>query len=276
MEKINEKTCPVRIGIFGVGMVGGALKRYFEKSGKYQLYLYDKKSLGSIDELNKADFIYVCLPTPYIEGKGCDTSLIENGIKQLTGEKIVIIKSTVVPGTTEVFQEKFPQHKFLFNPEFLTEVTADEDMQNPDRQIVGYTKQSYNVAKAVLQQLPLAPYEKIVPSKVAELTKYAGNTWFAVKVAMNNELYDLAKKIGFSEQEWEQMVDGLAADRRVGRTHLTIMHKDKRGYFGKCLPKDTKALLEFSKMNGVNMPVRKATNDYNDKILNSQGLKEYI
>lgn len=265
-----------KIGILGVGMVGGALKRYFEKSGEYQLFLYDKKGLGSLDELNKADFIYVCLPTPYIPGKGCDISIIEDGIKQLSGEKVVIIKSTVVPGTTDDFQEKFPQHKFLFNPEFLTEVTADQDTACPDRQIVGHTKQSFSVAKDVLLQLPLAPYERIVPAKVSELIKYAGNTWFAVKVAMNNELYDLAKKIGFSEEDWDKTISGVSADRRIGRTHLTIMHKDKRGYFGKCLPKDTKALLEFSKEKGVDMPIRKATNDYNDKLLKIQGLKEYI
>lgn len=265
-----------KIGIFGVGMVGGALKRYFEKTDGCQLYLYDKKGLGSLDELNKADFIYVCLPTPYVLNKGCDTSIIEEGIKSLVGSKVLIIKSTVIPGTTDELQKKFPQHKFLFNPEFLTEVTADEDMSYPDRQIVGYTKESYSVTEDIMLQLPLAPYESIVPVRVAELIKYAGNTWFAVKVAMNNELYDLAKKIGFSEEEWSDVISGVSADKRIGRTHLTVMHKDKRGYSGKCLPKDIKALLEFSKEKGVDMPVRKATNDYNDKLLNSQGFKEYI
>ena len=265
-----------KIGIFGVGMVGGSLKRYFEKQENVELFLYDKKGLGSLEELNKADYIYVCLPTPYTPGKGCDTSIIEDGIKDLLGEKVLIIKSTAIPGTTQKLQDKFPQHKFLFNPEFLTEATADYDMFNPDRQIIGCTKQSFSLAKEILSQLPLAPYEDIVPARVAEMVKYANNTWFAVKVAMNNELYDLAKKVGFSEEEWESVVSGIAVDKRVGRTHLTIMHKDKRGYFGKCLPKDIKALLEFAKDAGVDMPVREATNKYNDKLLNSQDIKEYI
>jgi len=137
-----------KIGIFGVGMVGGALKRYFEKREEYEIYSYDKKGLGSIEELNKADFIYVCLPTPYIPGKGCDTSLVEEGISHLSGEKVIIIKSTVIPGTTDMLQKKFPQHKFLFNPEFLTEDTADQDMGFPDRQIVGYTEKSYSIFKS--------------------------------------------------------------------------------------------------------------------------------
>jgi UDPglucose 6-dehydrogenase len=208
--------------------------------------------------------------------KGCDTSIIEDGINQLSGEKVVIIKSTVIPGTTERLQKKFSQHKIIFNPEFLTEETTDGDMAYPDKQIVGYTQKSYNVAKNVLQQLPLAPYESIVPSHVAEMIKYANNTWFAVKVAMNNELYDLAKKIGFSEDDWFKIINGLEADKRVGRTHLAIVHKDKRGYWGKCLPKDIKALLDFAKEHGVDMPIRKATNDYNDKLLRSQGINEYI
>jgi UDPglucose 6-dehydrogenase len=265
-----------KVGIYGVGMVGGALKRYFEKKPNYQIYLYDKKGLGSLEELNKADYIYVCLPTPYIPEKGCDTSIIEEGIDLIKGNKVIIIKSTVVPGTTQALQDRFPQHKFLFNPEFLTEETSDQDMSFPDRQIIGYTKQSFTIAKDILLQLPLASYERIVPTQVAEFVKYAGNTWFSVKVATNNELYDLAKKTGLTEEEWEEVVSGMAADKRIGRTHLTINHKGKRGYWGHCLPKDIKALLDFAKEKGVEMPVRSATNQYNDKLLKSQGIKEYV
>ena len=265
-----------KIGIFGVGMVGGALKRYFEESKNFQVFVYDKKGLGSLDEVNKADFIYVCLPTPYVPGKGCDTSIIKEAISQLTGQKTIIVKSTIIPGTTDEFQKEFSQHKILFNPEFLTEDTADQDLYSPDRQILGYTKQSQNLAKDILRQLPIAPYERIVPARVAELIKYASNTWFAVKVAMNNELYDLAKKIGFSEDEWQEVASAMAAGKMIGRSHLSIMHKNKRGYWGKCLPKDIKSLLEFSKQNDVDMSIRKAVNDYNDKLLNSQDLKEYI
>lgn len=257
-------------------MVGNALYKYFEQKKNYKLFSYDIKGLGSLEELNKADFVYIALPTPYNPEKGCDTSIVESAIAELTGNKVVIIKSTVIPGTTDKLQKKFPQHKFLFNPEFLTEETCDQDMAFPDRQILGYTKESYTITKDVMQQLPLAPYERIVPARVAEMIKYGTNTWFAVKVAINNELYDLSKKIGFSEEEWEELVSGLAADKRVGRTHLQINHKGKRGYWGKCIPKDLKALLRFSEENGINMPIREATNRYNDELLKSQGYKEYV
>ena len=265
-----------KVGICGIGMVGGSLKRYFENKPNYQTYIYDKKGLGSIEELNKSDFIYICLPTPYVPEIGCDISIIESIIPLINGNKVIIIKSTIIPGTTDRLQDKFPQHKFLSNPEFLTEQTADNDTLFPDRQIIGYTKQSYTIAKDVLLQLPLAPYERIVLARVAEFIKYANNTWFAVKVAMNNELYDLCKKVGLNEDEWEELISGLAADKRVGRTHLTIHHKNKRGYWGRCLPKDIKALLEFAKQNGVSLPIRETSNKYNDTLLKSQGLKEYV
>jgi len=266
-----------KIGIIGSqGMVGSALKRYFKEKTNYQLFLYDVKGEGSFDEVSKADYIYLCLPTPYVPEKGCDVSLLEKNIELFEKEKVFVIKSTIIPGTTEKLQKKFPRHKFLYNPEFLTEETADQDMCFPDRQIVGYTKQSYDVARDVLQQLPLAPFERIVPSYVAEFIKYGGNSWFAVKVAMNNEFYDLCKGFGLSEEEWEQVVDGMAADKRIGRTHLQIWHKNKRGYHGKCLPKDLKALLKFADELGVEMKVRKAVDKYNDELLDKQGYKTYV
>lgn len=265
-----------KIGIYGCGMVGGALLRYFEKKENYEVFVYDKKGLGSIEEINNADFIYICLPTPYTPKIGCDVSIIKEGIRSLTGSKVVIIKSTISPGTTFLLQNEFPQHRFLFNPEFLTEITADQDMEHPDRQIVGYTDQSYTIAKDILQQLPLAPYERIVPAHVAEFIKYGTNNWFAIKVAIHNELYDVCKKFGLTEEEFEELTSGLAADKRVGRTHLTINHKGKRGYWGKCLPKDMKAFLEFSKYLGVETPIREAANKYNDELLKSQDIKPYV
>jgi len=255
-----------KIGIIGIGMVGGALKRYFEKKPKYEveLYYYDKKGLGSMEKVNFADFVYICLPTPYVPEKGCDINIIREAVSKLSGNKVVIIKSTVMIGTTDMLQKEFSQHKFVFNPEFLTEETADNDMSFPDRQIIGYTNESYSVAKDVALQLPLAPYEKIVPARVAEMVKYATNTWFSVKVAKNNELYDLAMAVGFTEEEWEAVVSGLAADKRIERTHLTIMHKGKRGYWGKCLLANT--------LMYVNNSVKKAKDvEVGDDVLTIDG-----
>ena len=259
------------IGIIGVGMVGGCVKRYFEKKPDYKLFIYDKgKNIGSMEEVNKADFVYVCVPTPYIEGAGCDVSIARDVISKLEGSKIIIIKSTVIPGTTELLQKEYPQHKILFNPEFLTEATADQDMEYPDRQIIGYTDNSYNVAKEVLMQLPLAPFERIVPATESEMIKYANNSWFAVKVGFVNQLYDLCEKVKI---DYKTVLEGLATDKRVGRTHLKVWHKGYRGFGGKCLVKDSKALLFFARQQNVSIPILESTDNYNDILLMSQDLK---
>jgi UDPglucose 6-dehydrogenase len=257
------------IAIAGLGMVGGALLRYFEKKQNYKLFLYDKgKNIGSIEELNKADYIFICVPTDFKDDK-CDTSIVESVIGKINGNKIIIIKSTVIPGTTKKIQEKYPQHKILFNPEFLTELTCDQDMSYPDRQILGYTDNSFNVAEDVMLMLPLAPYEKIMPCTEAEFVKYFGNCWFALKVTFVNQMYQLIKEVGAN---YEVVAEGSAADKRIGRTHLKTPHKGYFGFGGLCLPKDLKALLSFSKEIGVDMPTLQSANDYNDELLKSQGL----
>jgi len=260
-----------KVGIIGVGFVGEALKKYFEKKLNYELFLYDKfKKVGSLEEINKADFVYICVPTPTLEDGGCDTSIVEEAIGYIEGEKVIIIRSTVIPGTTEIMQDKYPNHKIIFNPEFLTEETADQDLEYPDRQIVGYTDKSLRGCKDIMLQMPLAPFEKVYPATETEMVKYMTNAWFAMKVAFANQIYDLCEKIGI---EYKTVLEGVAADKRVGRTHLKIWHKGYRGYGGKCIPKDTKALLAFAKSLNVDIWTLEATNLYNDILVRNQGLE---
>lgn len=262
-----------KVGIVGVGMVGGAMQRYLGKKQGLELFLYDKgKSLGSPEEINKAELVFVCVPTPYLkDGRGFDLSYVEETLSMLQGEKVVVIKSTVLPGTTEMLQQKYPQHKILMNPEFLTEETADQDMNYPDRQIVGYTAQSQTVAGDLMQLLPLAPFERILPSTEAEMVKYFGNTWFSVKVSFANQMYDLCQKLGI---DYDRMVEAAAADKRIGRTHINIFHKGGRGYGGKCLPKDIKALIQLADAKGVNLKVHKAAEEVNEELMKAQGIDD--
>ncbi len=269
---IDKQIKDLRIAVAGVGMVGGAIKGYFEKKGIKPL-LYDPgKNLGSLEDLNKADVVFVCVPTPYLkDGKGFDLSYNEDVCDKLTGSKIVVLKSTVVPGTTEYFQKKYPQHKFLFNPEFLTEVTADQDMAYPDRQILGVTKESYNIAKDVMLILPLAPYEAIMPATEAEFVKYYGNNWFAVKVTFANQMYNLTEKLGL---DYTRIMEAAAADKRIGPSHLTVVHKGYKGYGGKCLIKDIRAMIQFADKNGIDMKLFKTTEELNNKLMVEQGIDD--
>ena len=261
-----------KCGIIGVGMVGGALRRYFEKIRGIKPFLYDKgKNLGSPEEVNQAEVIFVCVPTPYRKEKGFDLSYVEDAFQSIQGEKIIVIKSTVLPGTTEMLQKKYPQHKVLLNPEFLTELTADQDMCYPDRQIIGYTKQSYNIAGDVMAILPLAPFEKILPATEAELVKYFGNTWFSTKVIFANQLYDLCQKLGIN---YDRIMEAAAADKRIGRSHLEVWHKGYRGYGGKCLPKDIKALIQFANGKGVDLKLHKIIEAINEELMRQQNIED--
>lgn len=267
MPKIKQK-----IGIIGVGMVGGALRNYFESIG-VKPYLYDRfKQLGSVEEVNRADVVFIAVPTPYdSKKKKFDDGYIKAAFKILKPPKVIVIKSTVLPGTTERFQRQYPKHKILFNPEFLTELTADQDMKFPDRQIIGYTAKSYTIAKDIINLLPLAPYERIMPATEAEMVKYFGNNWFSVKVAYANQMYDLCQKLGI---DYDCVMEAAAADKRIGRTHLEIWHKGYRGYGGKCLPKDIKAMIAFADSKGISMELHKAAERVNNQLMKKQNIKD--
>jgi len=260
-----------KVGIVGTGMVGGAMQHYLEKKEEIELFLYDKgKNIGSPEEVNKAEIVFVCVPTPYLKGdKGFDLSYVEETFNMLQGEKVVVIKSTIMPGTTEMLQKKYPQHKILMNPEFLTEETADQDMSYPDRQIVGYTEESQTVAGDVIQLLPLAPFERILPATEAEVVKYFGNTWFSIKVSFANQMYDLCQVLGV---DYDRMVEAAAADKRIGRTHLNIFHKGYRGYGGKCLVKDIRALIQLANSKNIDLKLHKVAEEINNELMKQQGI----
>ncbi|NQU83147.1 MAG: UDP-glucose/GDP-mannose dehydrogenase family protein [Parcubacteria group bacterium] len=256
-----------KIGIMGTGMVGGSLSRYFSSKDREHILYDPPKNQGSREKINSADIIFICVPTPYIEQKGFDLSFVEGALDVLDDGKVVIIKSTILPGTTDKIQEKYPNLKVLFNPEFLTEVTADQDMNYPDRQIVGYTEKSHNVALDVMQLLPLAPFERVVPARVAEMVKYYGNTWFSTKVVFANQIYDLCQKL---DTDYDSVKECVAPDKRIGRSHLDIFHKGFRGYGGKCLPKDTRALIQIGDELGASMELLKKVEELNNKLVSER------
>lgn len=183
------------------------------------------KELGSEEEVNTVGLVFICVPTPYVPGRGFDAAAIDQAISRLNGSKTVVVKSTVLPGTTRSYQARFPQHQVLFNPEFLREVSALEDFLEPDRQIVGVCGDDRDVASRLLALLPRAPHESIVAAEVVELTKYATNSFLALKVMFANEIYDLCQALSI---DYADVVQGLAVDKRIGpptwmlRTLVTV------------------------------------------------------
>lgn len=261
----------IKVGVMGVGFVGGSVRNWFEKGrlkNRVQLFLYDKfKKLGSLEEVNKADIIFVCVPTPYGK-KGFDLSFVEEALASIPDGKVVVIKSTVLPFTTETLQLKYPKKTILFNPEFLRAKTAKQDFLKPDRQIVGYATgrgAERRLAYQVLDILPKAPkgQNEVVRAREAEMIKYFSNTFLSVRVIFANQLYDICKRADIMYDVVKRIV---GYDPRIGTSHFDVMDEGYRGYGGACLPKDTRAMIQFAKQLGLNPKLLKACEEINKQL----------
>ncbi|HVN26568.1 MAG TPA: hypothetical protein VMT99_02845 [Candidatus Paceibacterota bacterium] len=261
-----------KIGVIGLGFLGGSVDRYFRDNG-IETLRYDKKGVGSPGEVNRADIVFVCVNTPFDTKTGfTDLSYVESAVSILNSEKVVVLRSTIPPGTTDSFQKKFPQHAVLFNPEFLRAATAYEDFINPPRQLIGTTAKSESVAQEILDLLPTAPreYVKIVPAREAELVKFASNTILASKVAIANKVYDFAQAL---EVDYDEIKALIGADPRIGHYGLEVMYEGFRGYNGTCFPKDVRTLIALGEKMGVDVRWLKDMDDENLALLRSQGLE---
>ena len=260
------------IGIVGGGVVGGAVKAFFKNALVYDKY----KESDPIDQVAKSRFIFICVPTPYKQG--LDLSVLDGAVKNTVDHlsdpenQLIVIKSTAIPGTTQKYQDLYPKANFAFNPEFLRDKTANEDFVNNDRQIVGGTKKTKDssLAKELLEILPDAPYERIVPSEVAELLKYASNTYLALKVIFANQIYDICES---AKIDYEKVKQAVQADKRIGESHWDILHTESslgdrteevyRGYGGKCFPKDINSLIADGEKLGIDVSLFKAGKEVN-------------
>jgi glycosyltransferase involved in cell wall biosynthesis len=257
MVLLKEKNMDNKIGIIGIGIVGKAVSSVFPEA-----ILYDKyKNIGSIQDINNADIIFICVPTPYTLETGFDFSAVDNAISILNGSKIVVIKSTVLPGTTEYLQDKYPNHKILFNPEFLRAAFAKEDMVNPSMQIIGTTQKSVSEAQNILNILPKAPFSKIIFSKEAEMVKYFINSFLATKVIFANQIYDLCNK---AEIDYNTIKECVVNDKRIGESHLEV--KAGRGYGGACFPKDVRSLINYGDKLQIDLRLLKTMEGINEHL----------
>lgn len=242
------------LGIIGYGIVGQALSYGFsqpEIKDKYEIRYYDKyKDTASLESVvGGSEFIFICLPTPMkADESGIDLSIIEDSIAEITpmtdqSDKIIVIKSTVVPGTTAALEKKYPKTNFAFNPEFLTEANYLEDFLHADRNIIGANNDliSRRVVALYRQRFP---HIKIfqTDTTTAEMVKYMANAFLSTKVIFANEMYVLCQALGIKYEEVKTMV---TADRRIVDSHLDVT--TARGFGGKCFPKDIVALIGRAK-----------------------------
>ena len=305
----------LKIGVMGLGMVGDPIRRWFEEVLKYKrgknLFCYDADpKKGYSDDINKADIIFVAVPTPSNPDGSCNVSIVDSALDSIKDGKIVVIKSTVVPGTVEVLQKKHPKKKIIFNPEFLTEAQAWMDFLNPDRQIVAPTSKSFRDAYDVLPLLPKKNFarpgandnpKKIINATEAELGKYASNIFGYIKVIFGNIMADACEAIFLKlKQEkiparvnYDNVREIVSTDLRIGPYWLNVEHGNYCGAGGYCFPKDMDAfigfgeeLIKFLKKAPKKLKIEqglalslekgigvlKAVRDYNKQLLKWQGL----
>jgi len=215
----------LRIGFIGQGWIGRHYADDFENRGFATVrYAVEEPYIKNGAKIGECDVVFMAVPTPTTPA-GFDDSIIRQAIKKVGPGKIAVIKSTILPGTTESIQKANPDIFVLHSPEFLTEATAAYDAANPLRNIIGIPEdnETYRArARVVMSVLPKAPFELVCSANEAELIKYGGNNWFYCKVIFINLLYDLCQKLGC---RWEVMRDALAADPRIGSSHLNPVHK---------------------------------------------------
>ena len=257
-------------GIIGYGFLGSAITHGFGLHA--DIKIYDKhKDYDTLKEvIDHSDYIWICLPTPMkLETGEIDLSIIEENLKKIHNvvekgdRKVIIIKSTVIPGTTEMFAKKYPRLEFVMNPEFLTARNNKLDFICASRIIIGMDDPWMDGSAGIrLKEVYEYRFGNSVPiyccgTKEAELTKYAANCFFTVKISYFNFIYSLCESMGL---DFEQVRDMVLADGRIGRSHANVPGWDgQRGYSGSCFPKDINALIELSKQLQVDPKLLKAS-----------------
>lgn len=259
--------CKFKIGQIGYGFVGKALHKSFFKRGVcttvYDKYLTTNDGCPSspFENLLECEIIFLCLPTPFVEGHGYDLSALLESCKRLKVEGyqgVVVIKSTVEPGVTQHIADNFPEMNFCHNPEFLTARTALEDFDNQEHIVIGIAEiKKYNQFKISIDDSVGDLYRKLYPdahismctSVESETMKLFVNNFYAMKVQIFNEFFLLCQRTG---ADFELVKEMMLMNGWVNPMHTNVPGPDgKLSYGGACFPKDTSALNHFMKKMAV-------------------------
>lgn len=263
-----------KIGCVGQGFVGTAIREKFKKH--FNIYTYDKYNHenclmyadGKVNQpfrlslstvVNNCDIIFVCVPTPMFEDGECDTSIVESVINDISKEcqvqdkrVIVILKSTVPPGTTNKLNSISNKVSVVFSPEFLTEANAVEDFDKQNRIVLGidYIELIKPINSIFAIVFPNADIINI-NSIEAEMTKYMTNLFLATKVSFFNDMYSICDKLNIN---YDNVIEATMHDPRIGKSHYHVPGPDgDRGFGGTCFPKDLSAMLFIA--DSIKQPV---------------------
>lgn len=236
----------MKTAIIGYGYVGKSVKNLFPDS---LIYDPNQKELSSSkEEVNSCDAAFVCVPTNMLQDGSCDTSIVEESVAWLK-TSLVIIRSTVKPGTTNKLIKKYPGKNIIFQPEFVGETVAHPMNNQRETNFVIFGGSTENCSKALdlyKQAYNASVKTYFLPPLEAELVKYFVNTSIASKVTLVNEFYNICQNLGAN---YDLVREGFLMDHRQSR-YFSFIYPGKRGFDGKCIPKDVNALAKTSEEAG--------------------------
>ena len=235
------------IGFIGQGWIGKAYADNFEHRG-YEVvrYALEKPYVANKDRIKECDIVFIAVWTPTTP-KGFDSSVIRSVLPLVGKGKTAVIKSTVLPGTTNELQAKFPGIVVLNNPEFLSITTSVHDAAHPFANLVGmpvHDAKHYLAAEQVMKIIPKAKYSSICMSADAEIFKYTHNASGYTQVILFNLMYDLAQRFGAN---WDVINKAIQSDPLIPNRYSNPIHKSGRGAGGGCFIKDIAALRSHVK-----------------------------
>jgi UDPglucose 6-dehydrogenase len=257
--KLGHKVICVDVDEEKVKKINSGISPIYEKDLQDILKEYKGNIFATTsyeEAVHKSDITFICVGTPSKEDGDIDLSYIDQSVKAVAEEvkkkdsyHSIIVKSTVVPGTTKnhvlPLLEKISGKKagidfgVGMNPEFLREGVAVDDFLHPDRVVKGFFDKK---TKQMLSELYKDFQCPIVETSlsVAEMIKYASNCFLATKISFMNEIGNYCKTLGIDVYD---VADGMGLDKRINRSFLNA----GIGWGGSCFPKDTKALRAWAK-----------------------------
>ena len=289
------------IAVIGQGFVGGSLTTVFAERG-VRVYAHDKnpnvRAIGGKDIMDTtvgkkvmgqgfhspnvskfaeacdqlpgfSGIFFVCVPTPMKADGFADLTIVDSVLDELASEetdRIAVIKSTIPPGFTNFWNAKYGDKlQVIFNPEFLTEANALDDMRNQTRIVLGGPRPWINQVRNVYQTcFPSVPIIK-TSSTTAEMVKYVTNIHLAAKVSLANEFYQICTALderGFNI-DYDKVIEYATRDERLGKSHWMVpgpMPSDDTGepafgFGGSCFVKDLNALMFVARQLGIDPKV---------------------
>jgi len=258
-----------KVGVVGAGVVGSAMQRLCGP----ETVMYDTKPGHDQDKaaINACDVVFVCVPTPMAPDGSCDSSIVEDVVSWVEAP-LIILRSTVSPGTTDRLAKKY-NRQIVFQPEYLGETPAHMFGNMAERTFVvlGGTVEAVSRAADFYKHYYNAMVHFYFCDAItAEVAKYMENSFYAVKVTFVNEFYDIAKAHGV---DYNTLREIWLADTRISRDH-TFVYPDSRGFSGKCLPKDVNAIVKSCEDRGYCPKYLKATLAVNDEFLALNEIEE--